>query len=77
MGVSGLLYQLLFIGVSLSKPNIDHDSGPRVRNNGMYLSMYHLHRVCRNLVPEIHVHLEMLHVFRYIGVLTCVICNCD
>ena len=77
MGVSGLLYQLLFIGVSLSKPHIDHDNGPRVWNNGMYLSMYHLPRVCRTLVPEIHVRPEMLHVFRYIGVLTCVICNCD
>ena len=76
MGVSGLLYQLLFIGVSLSKPHIDHDNGPHARNNGKYLSMYHLPRVCRTLVPEIHVHPEMLHIFWYIGVLTCVICNC-
>ena len=28
------------VGVSLSEPHIDHDNGPRTRNNGMYLSMY-------------------------------------
>ena len=38
--------------------------------------MYHLPRVCRTLVPEIHVHPEMLHVFWYIDMLTCVIYNC-
>ena len=49
------------IGASLSEPHIDHDNGPRTRNNGMYLcmyvciylsmylSMYHLPRVCRTL----------------------------
>ena len=68
------------IGVSPSKPHIDHDNGPHAGNNGIYvsiyLSMYHLPRVCRTLVPEIRVHPEMLHVFRYIDVLTCVIYNC-
>ena len=38
----------------------------------IYLSMYHLPRVCRTLLPEIRVCPEMLHVFRYIDVLTCV-----
>ena len=33
------------------------------------------HRVCHTLVPEIHVRPEMLHVFWYIDVLTCVIYN--
>ena len=41
-----------------------------------YLSMYHLPRICRTLVPEIHVHPEMLRVFRYIDMLTCVSYNC-
>ena len=48
-----------------------------ILSSGMYLSMYHLPHVCCTPVPEIHVRPEMLHVFRYIGVLTCVICNCD
>ena len=38
--------------------------------------MYHLPRICHTLVPEIHVHPEMLHVFRYIDMLTCVSYNC-
>ena len=38
--------------------------------------MYHLPRVCRTLVPEIRVRPEMLCVFQYIDVLTCVIYNC-
>ena len=38
--------------------------------------MYHLPCICRTLVPKIRVHPEMLCVFRYIGVLTCVIYNC-
>ena len=38
--------------------------------------MYRLPRVCRTLAPEIRVHPEMLHVFLYIDVLTCVIYNC-
>ena len=42
----------------------------------MYVGMYHLPRVCHTLVPEIRVHPEMLRVFRYIGMLTCMICNC-
>ena len=41
----------------------------------IYVSMYHLPRVCRTLVPEIHVRPEILHVFRYIDMLTCVIYN--
>ena len=63
------------IGVSLSEPHIDRDNSPRTRNNGMSVSMYHLSRICRTLVPEIRVRPEMLHVFRYIDVLTCVIYN--
>ena len=39
----------------------------------MYLSMYYLPHVCRTLVPKIRLHPEMLHVFRYIDVLMCVI----
>ena len=42
----------------------------------MYLSIYHLPRVCRTLVPKICVCPEMLHVFQYIDVLMCVIYNC-
>ena len=42
----------------------------------MYLSMYHLPRICRTLVPEIRVRPKMLRVFRYIDMLTCVIYNC-
>ena len=38
--------------------------------------MYHLPCVCRTLVPEIRVHPEILHVFRYIDMLMCVIYNC-
>ena len=33
------------------------------------LNMYHLPHVCRTHVPEIHVHLEMIHVFQYISCL--------
>ena len=42
----------------------------------IYVSMYHLPRICHTLVPEICVHPEILGVFRYIGVLTCMIYNC-
>ena len=42
----------------------------------IYLCMYHLPRICCTLVPEIHVRPEMLHAFRYIDVLTCIIYNC-
>ena len=40
--------------------------------------MYHLPRICHTLVPEIRVHTEteMVHVFQYIDMLTCVIYNC-
>ena len=41
----------------------------------VYLCLYHLPRVCHTLVPEIHVHPEMLCVLRYIDVLTCVLCS--
>ena len=68
------------IGVSLSEPHIDHDNGLCARNNGIYVSiylcLYHLPCVCCTLVPEICVHPEMLRVFWYIDVLTCVIYNC-
>ena len=71
------------IGASLSKPHIDHDNVPRMRNNGMsavstcmYLCLYHLPRVCCTLVPEIRVCPKILHVFRYIDMLMCVIYNC-
>ena len=38
----------------------------------MYLSMHHLPRVCRTLVPKICVRPEMLRI----DVLTCMIYNC-
>ena len=38
--------------------------------------MYHLTCVCRTLVPEIRVRPEILRVFQYIDVFTCVIYNC-
>ena len=41
----------------------------------IYPSMYHLPRVFHTLVPEIRVRPEMLRVFQYIDVLTCVIYN--
>ena len=59
---------LYIIRASLSEPHIDHDNGPRVGNNGIYVSVYHLPCVCCTLVPDIHVCPEMLHVFRYIDV---------
>ena len=37
--------------------------------------MYHLPRVCRTLVPKIQVRPEMLRVFQYIDMHTCVIYN--
>ena len=40
--------------------HIDHE-------NRIMVCLYHLPRVCRTLVPEIHVRPEMLHVFRYSG----------
>ena len=68
------------VGASLSKPHIDRDNSPRSRNNAIYLSiylsMYHVPRVCRTPVHKICVRPEMLRVFRYIDVLTCVIYNC-
>ena len=63
------------IGVSLSKPHVDYDNGPRTQNNGISVSVYHLPQVCHTLVPEIHVRPEMLRVFRHIEVLMCVIYN--
>ena len=35
--------------------------------------MYHLPCVCRTLVPKIHVHPVILHVFQYIDMLKCVV----
>ena len=32
----------VLIGVSLSKPHVDHDNGPRTQNNGISVSVYHL-----------------------------------
>ena len=58
--------------MNLSEPHIDHDNGPRTWNN----AIYHLPLVCRTLVPEIRVRPEMLRVFWYIDMLTCVIYNC-
>ena len=34
------------------------------------VSTYHLPRICHTLVPGIRIHTEMLHVIRYIDVLT-------
>ena len=73
---SSLIKKLALFGASLSKPHIDHDNGPRMRNNGIYLCLYHLPRICCTLVHEICVHPEMLCVFQYIDMLTCVIYNC-
>ena len=39
----------------------------------IYVCMYHL---LRTVVPKIRVCLEMLRVFQYIDVLTCVVYNC-
>ena len=43
---------------------------------GIMVCLYHLPRVCRILVPEVYVRPEMLRVFQYIEVLTCMIYNC-
>ena len=51
-------------------------AGTLTQNNGMSVSMYHLPCVCHTLAPEIRVRLEILHVFWYIDVLTCVVYNC-
>ena len=42
----------------------------------MSLCMYDLPHVCRTLVLEICVRPEMLRVFQYIDVVTCMIYNC-
>ena len=55
--------------MNLSKPHIDLDSCPH-----MYVSNIFT-RVCCPLIPEIRVCHEMLRVFQYIDVLTCVIYN--
>ena len=69
-----LTFSTDIIQASLSKPHIDHDNGPRARNNGIYLCLYHLPSICHTLVAEICVCPEMLNVFRYIeNMLTCVI----
>ena len=71
---STILYYWFFFGASLSKPHIDHDNGPHAWNSAIYL--YHLPCVCRTLVPKIHICPEMLRVFWYIDMLTCMIYNC-
>ena len=49
------------IGASLSEPHIKHDNGPaHWIMVCIYLSMYHLPRVCSTQVPEICVRPEML-----------------
>ena len=64
------------IGASLTKHHIDHDNGPCAGNNNCgYVYLYHLSHICRTLVPEIHVHHEMLHVFRYIDVVHVLLIN--
>ena len=68
-------FEIKPIGTSMSEPHIDHDNSPCVQNNGIYVSMYHLPHACRTLVPKICVRPEMLCVFWYIDVLTCVIHN--
>ena len=46
-------------------------------NNGIYPSMsVSFTRICRTLVSEARAHPEMLRVFWYIDMLTCVIYNC-
>ena len=55
---------------SLSEPHIDCDSSPC-----MYVCIYIFNRTCRTLVPEICVCPEILCVFQYIDVLTCMIYN--
>ena len=60
---------------SWGEPHIDHDNGPHMQNNSMSVSMYHLPRICHTLIPEIRVRPEMLCVFRYIELLTCMIYN--
>ena len=63
----------MFVGESLSEPHINHDNGPRRWNNGMSVSFT---QRCHTLVPKIRVCPEILRVFRYIVMLTCVIYNC-
>ena len=60
----------------MSEPHIDLDNSPHAWKNGVYVSMYHLLPIWRILAPKIRVCHEMLRVFRYINVLTCVIYNC-
>ena len=68
---------------SLGEPHIDRDNSSRMQkwylcqylHVFIYLSMYHLPCVCHTLVPKIRVHPEMLHVFRYIDVLMCLMMN--
>ena len=57
----------IIIGASLSESHIDHDNSLHVWNTGIYLSC-----VCCTLVPEIRVCHEMLRVFQYSDMLTCV-----
>ena len=60
------------IGANLSEPHIDHDNSPRARNNGIYVCIIYPVFVA----PLFPLCLEMLCVFQYIDVLTCLIYNC-
>ena len=55
------------------EPHVDHDNSP---THGIMVYVYHLPRVCRTLIPEICIRPEMLCVFWYIDMLTCVIYIC-
>ena len=44
---------------------------------GIMVSIFHLPCVCRTLVPEIRIRSEMLRVFRYIDMLTCMVYSCQ
>ena len=78
------ILNVIWFSHSLGEPHIDHDNSSHTQNNGIYisiylsiyLSIYHLPCICHTLVPKICVHPEMLHVFRYIDVLMCLIYNC-
>ena len=48
----------------MSEPHIDHDNGPRMRNNCGYVWI--IDPRLSQLVLEICIHPEMLHLFMYI-----------
>ena len=64
------------IGTSLSKPYNDRDNSHVCMYVCMYVLCIHVSNIFTHTpVPEIHVRPEMLHVFRYIDVLMCMIYN--